>query len=78
MKQFFALSTLTFVMLCSFTSTGQFVEEKRIEASETYINQQVMRIMVTDANSNKSVPADVTIKGLNPRKPITMEAVIDT
>lgn len=79
MKQIKALSACTLVLLLTgSTLQAQFVQEKRINASENYIKNQVMRILVTDAVTEKSVEADLTVRGLNPRKPVDMKATSDT
>lgn len=79
MKQIKALSAFTLVLLFTgSTLQAQFVQEKRISATENYINNQVMRILVTDASTKKSVETDLTVRGLNPRKPVDMKATADT
>ena len=79
MKQLFALTIVLSTVLASVsTANAQFVQEKRIDASESYINSQVMRILVLDGGTHESISTDVIVRGLNPRKPIEMKAVADT
>lgn len=59
-------------------ATAQFVEERSISENERDISDQIMDIEVIDAGSGKPLEADVTIYGLNPRKPVVFESVQDT
>ncbi len=70
---FFLLAALGFLH-----SSAQFVEERSIVDDERSISGQVMDIEVVDAGSGKPLEADVTVYGLNPRKPILFEAIQDT
>lgn len=79
MKQLVAHILVLSTMVASVsTVNAQFVQEKRIDATESAVNSQVMRILVQNAETNESVETDVVIRGLNPRKPVTMKAVADT
>ena len=79
MKQLYALIIILISAFASVsTANAQFVQEKRIDASESYINNQVMRILVLNGRTNESISTDIIIRGLNPRKPVEMKAVSDT
>jgi outer membrane protein OmpA-like peptidoglycan-associated protein len=57
---------------------AQFVQEKKISDADNHVAYQEMNIKVTESSSHASIPADVRIKGLNPRKIVVMEDVQDT
>jgi outer membrane protein OmpA-like peptidoglycan-associated protein len=69
---------LLLITICSNGLKAQFVQEKRIEAKETYIVGQVMHVTVSNAVSGEQLIADLNVNGLNPRKPVTFEAITDT
>tara|TARA_B100000963_G_C22483470_1_gene605778 strand:+ start:111 stop:356 length:246 start_codon:yes stop_codon:yes gene_type:complete len=57
---------------------AQFAQEKRISATENYIKNQVIRILVSEAVSMKSIKTDLTLCVLNPREPVLMPSTTDT
>jgi len=57
---------------------SQFVQEKKISENETMNGELYMNIIVENDSSENIMSADVTINGLNPRKPVVLEAVTDT
>ncbi|MDG1261246.1 MAG: OmpA family protein [Flavobacteriales bacterium] len=71
---FIALSGI----LVSTGALAQFTQEKSIAANEVEIDKQVMNVTVFDSSSKKAVEADVSITGLNPRKPVVFKAIEDT
>lgn len=76
MKKFLVI-IVTLVSLSS-VSYSQFVEERKIEENETYIDHQEMEITVIDDVTKKPMTADIIIRGLNPRKTVIMKEVEDT
>lgn len=71
---FLAVSGLLF----STASQAQFTQEKSISADEIDIDEQIMNLSVFDSDSKQSMLADVTVAGLNPRKPVVFQAIADT
>jgi len=59
-------------------SYSQFVQERKIEADEIVIENQKMEISVIDGVTEAPMTADIIIRGLNPRKPVLLEAIKDT
>jgi outer membrane protein OmpA-like peptidoglycan-associated protein len=60
-------------------AVGQFTSEKAIDSTgNAEIEEQKMLLMVRDASSRQPLKADVIVKGLNPRKPVTLPNVSDT
>lgn len=58
---------------------AQFVTEKSADSTgNAEIEEQVMIITVFDAAVKQMVPADVSIKGLNPRKTVVFKNLTDT
>lgn len=57
---------------------AQFVQEKQISSTDSYVAYQEMNIKVIESSSKVAMPADVRIKGLNPRRIVVMEDVQDT
>lgn len=72
-----ALLTISGVLL-SLVSSAQFVEERAIEENEPLFARQEMRVEVVDGQNMNPVRTDVLVKGLNPRKTITLSSVADT
>lgn len=65
-------------MFVSTNSAAQFTQEKSISANDVEIADQVMNLSVFDADSKMAMLADVTVAGLNPRKPVVFESIADT
>ena len=65
------------IALCG-SAAAQFTQERRISENEPYVVRQEMHLSVTDASTMEPLTADVLIKGLNPRKTVTLDAVADT
>ena len=63
--------------LCG-TVQAQFVAERGIDERERNITNQVMNIAVYDAVTKAPLPSNISVNGLNPRKPIDFIAVADT
>lgn len=67
------------VFFSLFNSTeAQFVQEKAIDSTRVEFEDQKMIIKVLDGVTKTPTSADVVIKGLNPRKPVTLRSVSDT
>lgn len=65
-------------ILVSTGALAQFTQEKSISANEVEIDKQVMNVSVFDASSKNAVEADISITGLNPRKPVIFKSIADT
>ncbi|MFT5184213.1 MAG: outer membrane protein OmpA-like peptidoglycan-associated protein [Flavobacteriales bacterium] len=65
-------------LIPTFATQAQFVQEKKISDANSYVAYQEMNITVTESSSKTAIPADVRVKGLNPRKIVVMEDVQDT
>ncbi len=59
-------------------SFGQFVQEKKISKDENFSGTQYMNIQVSHDKTGELVPADIRINGLNSRKLVVMDQVVDT
>lgn len=58
---------------------AQFTTEKAIDSTATnVVEEQKMKLLVTDFKSKKVIEADVMIKGLNPRKTVVLKDLTDT
>lgn len=71
-------ASVVLTLLCANGLNAQFVQEKRIEARETYIVDQVMHVTVSNAVSGEEIVTDLNVNGLNPRKPVLFESISDT
>lgn len=71
-------ASVVLTLLCASGLNAQFVQEKRIEARETYIVDQVMHVTVSNAVSGEEIVTDLNVNGLNPRKPVLFESISDT
>jgi outer membrane protein OmpA-like peptidoglycan-associated protein len=60
------------------TAYSQFVQEKAIDSTRIEFENQRMVIKILDGLSKAPTTADVVLKGVNPRKPVTLKAVSDT
>lgn len=78
MKLRILLSTAVLTLILSGDAQAQFVQERAINPNEVIIEEQTMHIRVFDAATRKSIPATVHVKGLNPRKTVVMENMVDT
>jgi outer membrane protein OmpA-like peptidoglycan-associated protein len=80
MNKFLLAIYLTLALILSdITANAQFVTDKAIDStSNAEIEEQVMAITVRDAASKLPIHCDIVIKGLNPRKPVTIPNVQDT
>ena len=67
-----------FVLALCLQGTAQFTQEKRIEENESYVARQEMHLSVLDGLTLETIPADVRVKGVNPRKTVIFESVTDT
>jgi len=77
MKKIFILSIL--FSLGSYQALyAQFTQEKKISNNEKFTGKQFMNIKVTHSKSGDFMPADIYINGLNPRKQVMFEDIIDT
>jgi len=65
-------------MLLSMAADAQFTTEKAIDSTKVEVEEQKMRLFVTDSKSKKGMEADVMVKGLNPRKTIVFKNLSDT
>lgn len=75
--------SILFLMIPLFTGvfrvSAQFVEEKAIDSTNNAeIEEQKLVLHVIEGPNNLPVKADVVIKGLNPRKPVTLANISDT
>lgn len=69
---------LLFISLIPTETFSQFVQEKKISENETTTNELYMNIVVENDSSQNIMSADVTVNGLNPRKPTVFQSVTDT
>ncbi len=69
---------LMIFMMVPFLSDGQFVQEKKISKDEKISGKQFMNIQVNHEKSGEMIPADIRISGLNARKKLIFENVLDT
>ncbi len=67
-----------FAVLGTLSLQGQFVAERSISENEVTINNQQMNLRVIDANTKELLPSNLRVSGLNPRKPVELNAVADT
>lgn len=77
MKKIFILNIL-FSLGFFLSTSAQFTQEKKITNSEKFTGKQFMNIKVAHAKTGNLMAADVYINGLNPRKQVLFEDVIDT
>lgn len=67
------------LLLSGSAAFAQFTTEKAIDSTATpEIEEQKMKLLVTDFKSKKAIEADVMIKGLNPRKTVVLKNLTDT
>jgi len=73
------LLTFLGLVLSGSNAFAQFTTEKSIDSTATPdVEEQKMKLLVTDFKSKKGLEADVMIKGLNPRKTIVLKNLTDT
>lgn len=65
-------------MLLPMVTHAQFTTEKAIDSTKAEVEEQKMRLFVTDSKSKKGMEADVMVKGLNPRKTVIFKNLSDT
>ncbi len=58
--------------------SAQFVQERSIDENEPSIANQMMQLAVFDDRSNKPMTATIRVRGLNPRKTVDFENIVDT
>ncbi|MFK7757831.1 MAG: OmpA family protein [Flavobacteriales bacterium] len=77
MKKIFILSISFSLGFFQFVN-AQFTQEKKISDNEKFTGKQFMNIKVAHAKSGELMPADIYINGLNPRRQVVFEDIIDT
>lgn len=77
MKKIFILNIIFSVGFLG-TLSAQFTQEKKISKDEKFTGKQFMNIKVADFTSGELLPANVYINGLNPRRQIMFQDIIDT
>jgi len=75
-KHLIALLILT--VYSSSNLFSQFTQEKKISEDETANGELYMNIVVQNDSSELQIPADVTVNGINSRKPVIFESIMDT
>lgn len=61
------------------TSAAQFTLDKAVDSTNNAeIEEQKLVLQVLDGATKRPLEADVIIKGLNPRKPVTFKGISDT
>lgn len=67
------------ILLSGDNAMAQFTTEKAIDTTSIEsVEEQRMKLLVTDYKTKKSLEADVMIKGLNPRKTVVLKNLTDT
>jgi len=72
------IAGLLFFLVCPSDIFSQFTQEKKISENETMSSELYMKIIVENDSSHNTMEADVTVNGLNPRKPVIFQSVSDT
>lgn len=79
MGRFLSRIIITVIAISSAIGVNaQFVQEKAIDSTRLEFEDQRMLIKVLDGITNNPTTADIVIKGLNPRRPVTLKSVTDT
>jgi len=78
MRNLNTLFLSAFFLLCALQSSAQFVQERSISDDESGVANQMMQLAVFDDRSNAPLPATVRVRGLNPRKTVDFENIVDT